>query len=588
MKQVYHSIKHSIAFLLGAAMLVSCGDFLEITPRDIVTEDNFWDEKGDVDQMVAGCYTGMQAQSFIEKCLIWGDLRSDDIDGASGISGNLDLYQSLLNNLLPSNKLTDWASFYYVINKCNTIIRMAPEVNAKDPAYRVSDMRATIAEVTALRSLCYWYLIRAFDKVPFYRDAIQQEDEVQYPAPSDFNTVLNELIADLESVKGYALDHYPTTNDDYIGGNYNSNSNRITRNAIRAMLCDMYLWRGDYDKVIENVNEILAVKDKDYEDWEFKTSLKTYTGYYGTKTYLYPNTSSLNNSFNRIFGDGNSFESIFELSFNYTGVGSPFIMNSALGKYYGAGITTAIDGVSVNNGVGFLKPVTTISSEGGKTTLTDWKIFRNPRDVRYYCSIRAVDKEYGDGVVRKGVASTFNSVLSGTKIVNYEDGNFIIPTVMNRNWIFYRLTDVLLMGAEAYALKATDADTAEDQENIKKGFDLLDIVNQRAVVQESYQLHRTPITNRAVLQEEIRRERHAELMFEGKRWFDIIRYCRQDGNLKLANAIPAKCGSIGSSNPFPSMDHLFWPYYREEVKKNPNLKQKSIYDKESSSFELNY
>ena len=591
MKQIYSSIKYFAAGLLCLVMLGSCGDFLEITPRDIVTEDNFWDEKTDVEQMVMGCYTAMQSQSFISRCVVWGDLRSDDIDGATGISGHNDLYQALLNNLLPTNSYTDWSSFYAVINKCNTIIRMASEVSDKDPAYRQSDVNATIAEVTALRSLCYWYLIRAFDAVPFYREAVQQEDEVTYLAPMNFNQVLNELIADLESVKDNALDHYPTSSSDGLSWKFNSNCNRITRNGIRAILCDMYLWRGDYDKVIACMNEVMAVKEKDYKDLTGTTAIKTYNGKYGTKAYLYSNELSVNNSFNNIFGGyGNSYESIFELSFNYEGEGSPYIMNTALGSLFGSGITKKIDGLDVNNGIGLLKPMNDIVSDGSKNSANDWKIYRNPSDVRFYCGIRSVDEDYSDGIVRKGVASTFSVASSGTKLVNYNATNFILKTVMDRNWIFYRLTDVMLMGAEAYIMKSSDDNTAEDQENLKKAFDLIEIVNQRSVTQQSYQLHNTANAasiTRANLKTELRRERRAELMFEGKRWFDIIRYCRQDGNLNLAKEVPAKSGSIKSANPFPNMDYLFWPYLKNEVKKNPNLKQKTIYDKEDNSFEMN-
>lgn len=591
MKQIYSSIKYFAAGLLCLVMLGSCGDFLEITPRDIVTEDNFWDEKTDIEQMVMGCYTAMQSQDFVSRCVVWGDLRSDDIDGATGISGHNDLYQALLNNLLPTNYYTDWSSFYAVINKCNTIIRMASEVSDKDPAYRQSDVNATIAEVTALRSLCYWYLIRAFDAVPFYRDAVQQEDEVTYPAPMSFNQVLNELIADLESVKDNALDHYPTSSSDDLSWKFNSNCNRITRNGIRALLCDLYLWRGDYDKVIACMNEVMAVKEKDYKDLTGSTAIKTYNGKYGTKAYLYSNELSVNNSYNYIFGGyGNSYESIFELSFNYEGEGSPYIMNTALGRLFGSGITKKIDGLDVNNGIGLLKPMNDIVSDGSKNAANDWKIYRNPSDVRFYCGIRSVDEDYSDGIVRKGVASSFSVSSSGTKLVNYNASNFILKTVMDRNWIFYRLTDVMLMGAEAYIMKSSDDNTAEDQENLKKAFDLIEIVNQRSVTQQSYQLHNTANAasiTRANLKTELRRERRAELMFEGKRWFDIIRYCRQDGNLNLAKEVPAKSGSIKSTNPFPNMDYLFWPYFKNEVKKNPNLKQKTIYDKEDNSFEMN-
>ena len=597
MKKIYQIFINGCLGLSLLALTVSCGDFLEITPRDLVTEDNFWDEKADVDQMVTGCYTALQSQEIISRCIIWGDMRGDDIDGRN-VSSITDIYQALLNNLLPSNVYTDWGAFYHVINKCNTIIRMAPEVSAKDPSYRSSDVQATIAEVTALRSLCYWYLIRAFKDVPFTRKAIQQEDEVESLGPTAFDNILNELISDLESVKPNALEHYATTANDNVGKAVNRNCNRITRNAIRAMLCDMYLWRGDYDKVIENMNEILESKKKDAE--KMSSQLKNYKGannLYNVYLYGMATETQPNDSYNAIFGgDGNSYESIFELAFNSTTVAQKDYANTrslALGRLYGGGHTGKLDelgndnvALDINSGVGWFCVTGDVVSDGTQSAVSDWKTFRGPSDTRFFCSMQAADDQYGEATIRKGVAETFN-VSYTTKYENYNAGNFILPAYLNRNWIFYRLTDVMLMGAEAYIMKSSDDDTPADQDNLKNAFDLIDIVNQRSVLKANEQLHKSPSTNRALLKKEVRRERRCELMFEGKRFFDIIRYCRQDGDLLTAQDIPDKCNSSASSYKFPSYEHLFWPYNKNEVKVNTQLNQKSIYNKDADSFELN-
>lgn len=597
MKKIYQIFINGCLGLSLLALTVSCGDFLEITPRDLVTEDNFWDEKTDVDQMVTGCYTAMQSQEVISRCIIWGDMRGDDIDGRD-VSSITDIYQALLNNLLPSNVYTSWASFYHIINKCNTIIRMAPEVSAKDPSYRSSDVQATIAEVTALRSLCYWYLIRTFKDVPFSREAIQQEDEVVSLPATSFDVVLNELISDLESVKNNALEHYATSSNDNVGKAINRNCNRITRNAIRALLCDMYLWRGDYDKVIENMDEILESKKKDAE--KMSTQLKSFKGannLYNVYLYGMSTESQPNDSYNAIFGgDGNSYESIFELAFNSTTVALRDYSNTrslALGRLYGGGHTGKLDelgndgvALDINSGVGWLCAMSDVVSDGLQTSVSNWKTFRGPNDTRFYCSMQAATSDYGEATIRKGVAETFN-VSYSTKYENYNAKNFTLPAYLNRNWIFYRLTDVMLMGAEAYIMKSSDDDTPADQDNLKKAFDLIDIVNQRSVLKASDQLHKSPSTNRALLLREVRRERRCELMFEGKRFFDIIRYCRQDNSLELAQNIPDKCNSSKSSYKFSSYEHLFWPYNKNEVRSNSKLTQKSIYDKDSDSFELN-
>lgn len=597
MKYIKQSIVRLACIACVGLFLVSCGDFLEITPRDMVTEDNFWDEKTDVDQMVTGCYTAMQGYDFISRCVVWGDLRGTDIDGASNIENYDDLYQALVNNLMPSNQFTSWSSFYYVINKCNTIIRMAPEVHEKDPAYRQSDLQATIAEMTALRSLCYWYLIRAFDAVPFYRDAVQQEDEVKTLPVTSFETVLNEIISDLEAVKPNALDHYAAiSGDDGDLGRYNSNCNRITRSAINAMLCDMYLWRGDYDKVIACADEILAVKKSDYERNYGKSMMM---GTFAPEpiaassgnftTYLYKNTQTNGNIvFNAIFGTGNSFESIFELSFNNTGIGSPYVTSLALATLYGTGNKNSKYGPTSADG--FLVPTTVIMQEA-RGDNGNWSIFRGSSDTRFYCSMHATDKNYTEASIRKYVAYIFQVSAQSPKYINYEEsGNFLLPEAMNRNWIFYRLTDIMLMKAEAYLMKS-GADASDANKALwAKAFDLIEVVANRSVTATSQQLKNTnaAVTNREKLQTLLRNERRAELLFEGKRWFDMIRYSKQaGGDLKDLNGIPAKCGSRGSSNPFPSWAHLFWPYNKQEIKKNPNMKQKSIYNKDTEDISIN-
>ncbi|MBP5769959.1 MAG: RagB/SusD family nutrient uptake outer membrane protein [Bacteroidaceae bacterium] len=589
----------ALTILLGMT-LVSCSDFLNIKPRDIVTEDNFWNERTDIDQFVAGCYTAMQSEAFISRCIVWGEVRSDNLfPGPYVESGSYDLYQILRENLLSTNSYTRWVDFYHVIDKCNSVIRMASEVSAKDPSYRDSDVKATIAEMTALRSLCYFYLIRAFEAVPFYREAIQQESEVLYLPASSFDYILGEIIKDLESVKNDALVHYATSDNDGVGKNYNSSCNRITRTSITAMLADMYLWQGNYDKTIECAEEIIAQKRKDYkEQFSNSTSMRNsgpqeVTGRFGRTVPLYVNTvSDLSNSFDAIFGIGNSFESVFELSYNYTSSNTNYVMSTALGRLYGAGITQEIGGLKPNSGIGFLAVNPSMVSEVKDKSFS---YFIHEYDVRFYNSFRATDDQYGEGFVRKGVASTFNiqqnsgSTASTVPYNNYSASAFLLPGYMNRNWIFYRLTDVMLMEAEALLMKTTDEDTPENTELLHQAFDLIYLVHYRSLVNPSKDLSFNSYKNRGTMQKLLREERNRELMYEGKRWFDLVRYARRDGQPDVVRAtVPGKLSSESGANRFSSMESLYWPYNKDELKVDTLLHQKAIYSKEGGEeYEMN-
>lgn len=580
--------------LCAGLMLSACGDFLEIKPRDIVTEDNFWNEKADVEQMVLGCYTAMQSDAFIKRCIVWGELRSENIYPGAGVENDEDdLYQALRENLLSTNKYTDWASFYYVINKCNTIIRMAPEVSAVDPSYNESQLKATIAEMTALRSLCYFYLIRAFDEVPFYREGIQKEEEVQRLPVSTFDYILNEIINDLEAVKSDAYVHYSKGNNDGDCKMYNTNCNRITRTAINAMLADMYLWKGNYDKVIECADAVLAQKRADYdEEYSRQTGQSTISSLTGSSSpkltdpapngLVVPLYANDNNNpsaaANAIFGGyGNSFESIFELSFNWTGSTKDYVESTALGTLYGNYIDKG------NNGAGFLTVNQSIVNDITSSSMT---YFTNPYDVRYYNSIKPIDENYGEGTIIKGVVYAYNASSGSSNAKIPFSTGYTTLSEQSRNWIFYRLTDVMLMEAEAYVMKTTDDGitdgNAEMKEWMKKAFDLVYLVGKRSVVLSyPYSATSPAATNRGSLIALIARERNSELMFEGKRWFDLVREARRSGSLTAIRAIPSKVTGSGSSLSFPNMESLYWPYNKQELKKNPNIKQKSIYANEA-------
>ena len=82
-----------------------------------------------------------------------------------------------------------------------------------------------------------------------------------------------------------------------------------------------------------------------------------------------------------------------------------------------------------------------------------------------------------------------------------------------------------------------------------------------------------------------------ELLFEGKRWFDLIRRSRRDGNTtKLIGAALTKYTENQSAirSRLSSMDAIFWPVSENELKVNPLLKQNPAYINDvTSSIEKN-
>ena len=78
----------------------------------------------------------------------------------------------------------------------------------------------------------------------------------------------------------------------------------------------------------------------------------------------------------------------------------------------------------------------------------------------------------------------------------------------------------------------------------------------------------------------ILKERKREFMFEGKRWYDLVRYSIHTGsNTFLAEQVTTKYQINGNAIKIRLSDPnaLFWPFNKDELKLNRYLKQNPAY-----------
>lgn len=546
--------KYIMCGLAAAFGLSSCSDFLDIEPRNLVILEQFWNEKTDVDNTVAGCYEGLQSTANITRMMAWGEFRSDNISiGEKAESDDYHMYKFLQANIDPNNVYTDWSSFYSVINRCNTVIFYAPQVQQKDPSFSESDLRATIAEVSAIRDLCYFYLIRSFKNVPYITTAYTDDNQPMAIPASPFEEVLDSLINDLERVKGDAVRRYPTNGDKQY-----YQTGRITRDAIYAMLCEMYLWKKDYQKCIDYADLIIKSKqdkakedegtlysnmDKYFDGYPLIANWTNQTGYFGAAS-------------DAIFANGNSEESIFELTFMNN---NNMLSNGAVNAYYGY-----LDGSWYYRVSPSQYLVTDVSN-------SLYKLFRNQYDSRYYESI------YSSNIIGKYTASITPVIETTSTKVSTLPSTLFAKDKSHANWIIYRLTDIMLMKAEALVQLAAD----NDDEKLQEAFKLVQVVNKRSILKDKDRIAASdmlsfPTENAKVNMEEmVMQERQRELLFEGKRWFDLVRRSMRDGNNEYLSRQISNKGlmnaAIVTSNLETTFDAIFLPAYLEEWKVNKNV-----------------
>ena len=581
---------------LSTGCLTSCGDFLEIEPQNEIVLEKFWNEKSDVEAVIAGCYSQLQSDGIISRMMIWGEYRSENVVYTDPDHKDHNLEKILKENITANNDYTKWVDFYTIINRCNTILKYAPGVAEKDPSYTKSQLNADIAEVTALRSLCYFYLIRTFRDVPYteqcYEDDSEGEGKQQLALPAtNFDTILGNLISSLEAVEKDALEGYPRTSNAY--STYFT-TGRVTKWAIDAMLCEMYLWQNNYTKCIEYANKIIEHKKQEVKSQKSFTSedFAGWDGYPLIGTKYRSSTTYYGYGFNEIFGDGNSIESIFELTFikdNDTQAS-----NGPFGNFYGGQDR---------------KPWVNVSSY---VSLDEWnglyKVFDKQNkglDMRAYENIAWSGKEEPDHI-NKTTAYTTTQLTAPTATNFWSSSTWSrqYPTFgMNHdsrnkaNVIYYRLSDIMLLAAEAYSQlisqESGDVTSDADVQNLYNAFKLVNAVNKRSIGEQVLKdtlLLKNYKTKEAITNL-VYEERHRELMFEGKRYYDLVRRSRREGNTEY---LAAKCSNKDTNlqsiiqSKMKKMDAIYWPYNLDEIKVNPNLKQNSAFGSgESSSIEAN-
>ena len=555
------------AVLFSIVTLSSCSDFLEIEPQNEITADNFWDEKSDIDQILMGCYARMASNEVISRMIVWGEFRSDNVEFSGSANDDLDLQHVLKEAITANNGFTYWKDFYEIINRCNVLIENAPLVAKADPSYKPTQMKADVAEATAIRSLMYFYLIRTFRDVPYSEEAFIDDGQELVVQPTPFSDLLDKLIASLEAIKNDALTAYPKTSLEYSS---KFNTARITRWGIYSMLCEMYLWKGDYQQSVSYADLVINHYKETAKDTKDITAedLATFNGYplIGTKL---SQANTYGRAFNYIFVEGNSVESIFEITF-VKGSDDKQLSNVPFSNYYGGDGRTPM--VKYSEFVSDKKAMEEANKE---------------HDVRFYEDI-CFDQEGNPSYVNKTTAMSSVLVKGTDEFKKNSSWGSQYPTAGEKhdsrskaNVIIYRLSDVMLMQAEAYCqmIQTDSLKNDKDVEYRDKAFAIVDAINKRSLMEQ--ELKNTLVidkyTTKELITNLVMEERQRELMFEGKRYYDLVRRAMREGNTEyLRIACMKKNSNLAStiSNMFKNkMDAIFWPYNLDETKVNHYLKE---------------
>ena len=499
-------MKKYILMFVASAMMASCMDTI-ILPNDKTVDEDFWQTKEDVASMVNGAYAAMTSADVIARLIVWGDFRSDEFlcNSSADVSSTTQALEEIAAvNMQTTNMYASWASIYAVINKCNIVLTRAEEVMQIDPNYTQGDYQVDRSQMLALRALCYFYLVRNYRDVPYITEAYMNSSQNMDVAQSAPSYVIEQCIKDLEEASRTALAarSYSTGEWRRVGW--------MTDDAINALLADIYLWRAsvmhnaaDYDQCIAYCDKVIESKRSQHIRGRNELVEKVYP------------LADANNMYGELFISQNAEESIYEIQIN---------SNTPVCQYF-----YKYKSASGNAGEGWLKaarmfgatPTSTYNNVSNANSNT--ALFCED-DLRYYaaCYLPSTSEETYD--VRKIISQT--PVVNKSKIANREPYDY---GGLDRNYNVYRLSDVMLMKAEALVQQV---DTAQDKTlqagQLQLCFNLIQAVNTRALYQEDQSDSMKWTTFRNLSKDDfeklVMQERLREFCFEGRRWYDLMRY----------------------------------------------------------------
>lgn len=607
-KKTINAIKGLFAIGIGTVAispaLTSCEDFLTITPSNQIVEEDFWQDKNDLLNVVSACYTkyiGMMGQ-----LIQWGEYRSDNVTLPTGVT-NLQTRNIMNANLLPTYRMFDWTELYKEINFCNKILAHGPETVVNDESFSLGDWEPIRAEVITLRALAHFYLVRTWGEVPYVTVDYNNDGQNFLIPQSSQEEVLSNIIKDLESVKDEAMNDY---------GQTVWNNGRITRKAVYSLLADVYLWRASKNSSADSVAIYGNQSQEDYQrcieccDWVLNDMKKDRVKQLNKsgavlggvsmddltiEDLLIPNEKDLNNkyatitrAFSNVFGKGNSMEGIFELQIDGTNN-----TNSINSTYWDI----------TNSKVGSITSTDALVNSAAPTANTPVPEYLYTRtDYRRWETIRYTAADQLEFPITKYAATEVTqyngSVNTNAAMQDNSDAKTFhctytsrTSTTNNANFSFYRLTDIMLMKAEAIS------QTADNDSTLKEGFDLCRHIFKRnnpyayatnSTKAKDDSLSFSSFSTNENLEALVMAERQREFFGEGKRWYDLVRYAQRRGSTAdmLKYYLGKKFTSGNKDAVFAKLStitSLFSPIYDNEIKNNALLHQNSVWNTNESS-----
>lgn len=474
-------MKHQLLIItLTAFTFFSCGKFLEVNPRDQVSDGTLWENTANADLFLNDIYASVPSTDVSDP---WENFSDNSMNGQAGrVSTNI--YGPSIYT--PNNAPGVWGQ-YTNIRKANLFIAKA-SASALPEAWK----KTRIAEARFLRAYFYSLLWTYHGGVPIIKDVLnlkEQGEEVfraRNTAQETFDfitTELNEIAPDLDVT---------------------AETGRATRGAALTLKgsCELFNAGALYNPTNDKAKwELAATTFKKVID------LNTYKLFADYNTLFFEeNNNNVEVIFSRQHLGGTSLANLRDGQ-----IGPRFVRGALTGWGHLNPTQDVVDEYAMANGLPITDPASGYDPQ---------KPYEN-REKRFYQSIVYDGSTWlGDVMVMKQGVGSLNATDLNNSSISTRTGYYIrkginpkYATASNNlnsaNWIIFRYAEVLLGYAEA-----RNEATGPDQ----SVYDAINAIRERSELPDL-----TPGMDQNQLRTAIRRERRVELAFEDKRLPDLLR-----------------------------------------------------------------
>ncbi len=238
--KIYASLFAACALMLGGC------ESLDYTPGDQMSGQTFWQTEDHARQAAVGMYAAMKS-SWCFGLEFTFDMCSDIADGTSPWA-DISRGSTFASN--SSGVQNHWQYLYELVHRCNTVIR-----NVSTMPISAETIDRVTGEAKFLRAMAYFRMLNCWGGVPYYDETCDiNEQFATLNAPrSTPDEIRAHIIDDLTD----AIAALPVSWDA-------ADLRRATKGAAYALRGKVYLYDRQWDKAIEDFEEIVYNKTANY------------------------------------------------------------------------------------------------------------------------------------------------------------------------------------------------------------------------------------------------------------------------------------------------------------------------------------